>query len=344
MTETTARASRTATPHAAWVVACAGAEAIGLGAAAAATRLGEGRPDGAALALVIGGGLVEGTALGGLQATVLGRAFPRLRRLRYVAATVLVAGLGWAAASAPGVLGGGSADRTPPLALVLLGAAALGLVMGVVLGGVQAGALRGAVRHPWRWVGANAAAWPLTMALTFAGATAPGGTWPTSSVVLLGLATGAVAGTALGLVTGWFLPALDGPPASGRLVLTALRTHRFRGLHASLVGLEVVGRHTGRRYRFPVQYAVAPGGLAIVPARAAAKTWWRNVTPEPTPVALLREGVWAPATARLLAPEDPAHRAVVAAYSERWPHTPVPPDQPVVLVRIGAAASTRATS
>ncbi|MBA2953708.1 DUF385 domain-containing protein [Nocardioides sp. MAH-18] len=343
MTETSVRASRTGTPRAAWVAACAGAEAVGLGAAAAAARLGEGRPDGIALALVIGGGLVEGTALGGLQATVLGRAFPRLRRLRYAAATVLVAGLGWAAASAPGVLSGGAAD-TPPLALVLLGAAALGLVMGAVLGAVQALALRGAVRHPGRWVGANAAAWPLAMTLIFAGATTPGAAWSTWSVVLLGVVTGAVAGTGLGLVTGWFLPALDGPPTSGRIVLAALRTHRFRGLHASLVGLEVVGRHTGRRYRFPVQYAVAPGGLAVVPAHAAAKTWWRNVTPEPTPVALLREGVWAPATARLLAPDDPAYRPAVAAYSERWPHTPVPPDQPVVLVRIGAAASTRATS
>jgi hypothetical protein len=293
---------------------------------------------------VVGGGLVEGTALGALQATVLGRAFPRLRRLRYAVATVLVAGLGWAAASAPGVLGSRGADTTPSLALVLLGAAALGLVMGAVLGAVQALALRGAVRHPWRWVGANAAAWPLAMTLIFVGATTPGTTWPTWSVVLLGVATGAVAGTGLGLVTGWFLPALDGPPASGRVVLAALRTHRFRGLHASLVGLEVVGRHTGRHYRFPVQYAVAPGGLAVVPAHAAAKTWWRNVTPDPTPVALLREGVWAPATARLLTPDDPAYPAAVAAYSDRWPHTPVPPDQPVVLVRIGAVASTRATS
>lgn len=343
MTETSVRASRTRTPHAAWVVACAAAEAIGLGAAAAAARLGEGRPDGVALTLVILGGLVEGTALGTFQASVLGRCYPRLRRPGYVAATVLVAGLGWAAVSAPGVLGddGGS---TPALALVLLAAAALGLGMGVVLGAVQALALRGAVRHPWRWIGANAAAWPLAMAVIFLGATTPSASWPTWPVVLLGVATGAAAGAALGLVSGWFLPALDGPPTSGRLVLAALRTHRFRGLHASLVGLEVEGRRTGRHFRFPVQYAVAPGGLAIVPANAAGKTWWRNVDPDPTPVTLLREGVWAPASARLLTPGDPAYDPTVAAYGERWPRTPVPADQPVVLVRIGAAGPTRAPS
>lgn len=343
MTETSVRASRTRTPYAAWVSACAAAEAVGLGAAAAAARLGEGRPDEVALTLVVAGGLVEGTALGTLQATVLGRTFPRLRRARYVAATVVVAGLGWAAASAPGVLGEDDGS-TPGIALVLLGAAALGLAMGAVLGAVQSLALRGAVRHPWRWTGANAAAWPFAMALIFLGATAPGASWPAGQVVLLGVATGAVAGAALGLVTGFFLPALDGPPASGRLVLAALQTHRFRGLHRSLVGIEVQGRRSGRLFRFPVQYAVAPGGLAIVPANAAGKTWWRNVAPDPTPVALLREGVWAPASARLLTPGDPAYDTTVAAYSECWPHIPVPADQPVVLVRIGAAGPTRAPS
>jgi len=325
------------------VLACAVAEAIGLGAAAAAARLGEGRATGVALALVVGGGLVEGTALGTLQASVLGRSLPHLRRLRYVAATVLVAGLGWAAASAPGVLVGDHGS-SPPLVIVLLGAAVLGLVLGALLGAAQAVVLRDAARHPWRWVGANAAAWPLAMAIVFLGATSPDATWPTWIVVLTGIATGAVAGAALGLVSGFFVPALDGPPTSGRLVLAALRTHRFRGLHGSVVGLEVQGRRTGRRFRFPVQYAVAPGGLAILPANADRKTWWRNVAADPTPVALLREGVWAPATARLLMPGDPAYDPSVAAYAERWPHTLVPTDQPIVLVRIGAAGPARAPS
>lgn len=343
MTETTVRAARTRTSQPTWVTACALAEAIGIGAAAGAARLGEGRPAGIALALLVAGGLVEGTALGTLQATVLGRRFLRLRRLRYAVSTVLVAGLGWAAASAPSVLGD-AGGRAPALALVLLGAAALGVAMGAVLGAAQGGSLRGVVPHPWRWVGANVAAWPLAMVVIFLGAMTPDGSWSTRSVVLLGVATGAVAGAVLGLVSGWFLPSLDGPPASGSLVLAALRTHRFRGLHASLVGLEVAGRRTGRTYRFPVQYAVAPGGLAIVPARPTGKTWWRNLGAEPTAVALLREGVWAPATARVLAPADPAYAAVVAAYGERWPRTPIHPDQPIVLVRIGAASPTRAAS
>src|SRR6476661_3140129 len=92
-----------------------------------------------ALAVVVAGGLVEGVALGAAQAWPLGRWLTSLRRGRYVLATVLVAGRD----------DGGAA---PPLGLVLLGAAGLGLVMGPVLGSAQAAALRGAAPHPWRWV------------------------------------------------------------------------------------------------------------------------------------------------------------------------------------------------
>ena len=57
-----------------------------------------------ALAIVVAGGLVEGLALGWAQSGQLRRRLPDLRRTRYVLWTVLVAGLGWAAASAPAVL------------------------------------------------------------------------------------------------------------------------------------------------------------------------------------------------------------------------------------------------
>ena len=87
-------------------------------------------------------------------------------------------------------------------------------------GGIaQAAALSGAVRHPWRWVWANAVGWPGAMAVIVVGATAPSSTWPTSAILVLGAVTGAVAGGLLGVITGWFLPSLDGPGPQSRRCL-----------------------------------------------------------------------------------------------------------------------------
>lgn len=334
MLETRVRSERT-TPFRLWVAACAAAEAMGMTAAAGAAMLADTMTGIVALTVVVAGGLVEGTALGLAQGTVLARIAPRLPRARYLVATVVVAGLGWAAASAPSVVSGGGDAEQPPVLLVVLGGAALGLVLGVVLGAAQAFALRGVVRHPWRWVAANAAAWPGAMALMFVGATTPDAGWRTGGVLVLGALTGAAAGGLFGAVSGLFLPTLSGVSASSRVVLALLASSRPTGLQRALIGLGVSGRVSGRQYRLPVQYAVAPGGLAVVPGRPSLKTWWRNVSPGATRVEVLREGVWAPASARRLGPGDPEYDAVLAAYLQRWPDTPAVPDQPVVLVRLG---------
>lgn len=86
------------------------------------------------LLLVVGAGLVEGLALGSAQAWNLRRWLPRLRRARFVAATVLVARLAWppvmvtifAGASLPG-------EDWSPAAVVDAGAAT-GAVAGGLLG------------------------------------------------------------------------------------------------------------------------------------------------------------------------------------------------------------------
>lgn len=86
------------------------------------------------LLLVVGAGLVEGLALGSAQAWNLRRWLPRLRRARFVAATVLVARLAWppvmvtifAGASLPG-------EDWSPAAVVGVGAAT-GAVAGGLLG------------------------------------------------------------------------------------------------------------------------------------------------------------------------------------------------------------------
>jgi len=201
-----------------WTLLCSAAEAVGIasaaGAARAASALTDGTSDGrlTGLAIIVAGGLVEGTALGVLQSSALRHWLPGFRRGRYVVLTVLVAGLGWAAGSAPATLSADSAESGPgpALPLVLLGALGLGAVMGAVLGGVQALALRGSVMHPWRWVTANVVGWPVPMAVIFLGASSPGADWPVAAVVGTGLVSGAAAGALLGLVTGVLLPRLGG--------------------------------------------------------------------------------------------------------------------------------------
>ena len=141
-------------------------------AAAGAATLGRSLGAASALALVVAGGLAEGLALGWAQARVLTSIAPAVSRLRYTVATVVVAGLGWAAASAPAALSSDTGSGAPPSPSSSPAAAGLGLVMGAVLGAAQAAALRGAVPHPRRWVAANAAAWPLAMVVIFLGATA----------------------------------------------------------------------------------------------------------------------------------------------------------------------------
>lgn len=193
-----------------WLAACAGAEAIGMAAAAAAARTAEGLPAGLGFAIVVSAGLVEGTALGVAQSTVLATRLGPARRRAWVLVTVLLAGVGWAAGSAPATVGSESQGQSPALGLIVLGAAGIGLVMGALLGLAQGAVLRQRVRHPWRWVPANALGWAVAMAVIFAGASTAGASWPLLGVVGYGALTGALAGAGLAAVTGVWLEVLDG--------------------------------------------------------------------------------------------------------------------------------------
>lgn len=78
------------------MAACALAETIGMTSAATAARVGDSVGSRwAALGVVVAGGLVEGTALGLAQSSVLAARLPGLGRRAYAVATVVVAGLGW---------------------------------------------------------------------------------------------------------------------------------------------------------------------------------------------------------------------------------------------------------
>ena len=189
-----------------WVVACVAAETVGIATAAAAARSADrlATSPAAGYALVVLGGLVEGTALGVLQARALPAGTDRRARTGWAVATFLVAGRGWAAGSAPATLGSdGSAtgDAGPPLLLVLAGAAVLGTFLGGALGlaqGVAARLPRPVVR---RWVLASAGGWTAAMPVIMVGAGSVGADWSWPALVATGAATGAVAGAVLGLLT-----------------------------------------------------------------------------------------------------------------------------------------------
>lgn len=205
---------------ASWVLTCATAEGIGMTASSAAAKVTQ-DPDvssraALALAIVVLGGLVEGVALGVLQARALSRRWPGVATRRYAGLTVLVAGLGWSAGSASPVLAGDEPGAgEPPLALVLLGAAGLGALMGLLLGYAQSTALRSAVRRPGRWVTANTVAWVVVMPAIFLGASRPDADWSPGSVILFGLLTGILAGMMLGVFTGMWFRGLETIPKEG---------------------------------------------------------------------------------------------------------------------------------
>jgi hypothetical protein len=337
------------------VLLCALAETIGMTAAAGAARLSQ-QVDGdrwAGLAIVVGGGLVEGTALGVLQAAGLRDLLDRDGRRRWALGTVLVAGLGWAVASAPSVLGSAHAESSgrmstdpTPWALVTGGALGLGLVMGALLGLVQSRALRGRVRHPGRWVTASATAWPPAMLLVFVGASTPDLTWSTPAVVLLGAATGALAGTALGLASGPWLDTLDGRPLHERALIGVLESPARLLVPDGLTGLRVRGRVSGRWYTLPVMTAPQPDragderALVVFPGNPDSKTWWRNLD-RSTPVQVLSSRGWREAWATLLVPGHLGYPAAFEAYRSRWPRVTVPASSPLVLIDRRPAARPR---
>lgn len=166
---------------------------------------------------------------------------------------------------------------------------------------------------------------------------------PPLAVAVLGTVTGLAAGAVLGLVSGWFLPTLDGPPARNRIVLRLLRSTAHRALDGSLVALRVRGVVTGQVFEFPVQYAVDDDAVVVVPGRPETKRWWRNLL-EPAPIEVLLRGRWLLADAVLLRPGDTGYDTALASYRTRWPRMRIPADSPLLRTQVndqGTEGSTR---
>jgi hypothetical protein len=319
-----------------WILACAIAEGIGMTAAASAaqvtTALFARATAGAVvatLAVMVVGGLIEGGALGALQARQLARWVPRFSRTRWTLSTTIVAGIGWALASAPAAIAPDGGDA-PALAVALAGALGLGAAMGAALGLAQAGGFGGRVIHPWRWVAISALAWPPAMVVIFAGATLPDASWPALAVIPLGTATGLLAGAVLGLVSGLLLPWLRGASVVNAAVLALLESPAHGLLDRALGALRVTGRLTGRQLTFPVQYAREGASIIVLPARPDTKRWWHNLE-EPAVVEMLVRGHWLQGRARVVHTGDPGYSRALQAYEQRWPRVNVG-SAPLVIV------------
>jgi hypothetical protein len=324
-----------------WTGLCAAGEGIGITAAATAGRVsqeltGE-APSGprllAALSIVVAAGLIEGLAVGIVQASGLAAWLPGRLRTRWMLVTVAIAGLGWAGASASAMLGADTGPE-PTKAVMVGGAVGLGAGMGAVLGAAQAWVLRHQVPHPWRWITASALGWAVAMPIIFGGANFPGADWPLLAVAASGTVTGLMAGAGLGLLSGLLLPSVAGIPASGRVVLTLLGSPLHRLLDRSLIGLRVRGVVSGRDLTLPVMYARDHAGLVVLPARPERKRWWRNLRSR-TPVAVLVQGHWRPATAEVIQREDAGFEESLACYQRRFPRSQS--SRTTVLVRIAVA-------
>ena len=187
-----------------WIASLAAAESLGMAAASAAARLGEYSASALfTLAVSIVAGAVEGAALGAVQGRLLATLSPRVNRRRFLWVTTVSAAVGWALGMLPASMNSdsGSIGPEPPLWLILIAAAAMGMSMGALLGLAQSAALKGAFenRMPWFW--GQLVAWTLAMPVIFLGATSVPAGIALGWLLLAGASTGGAAGVVLGLAS-----------------------------------------------------------------------------------------------------------------------------------------------
>lgn len=205
-----------------WIVANGLGELVGLGTVASIGYLAFrhfGEPAGPAQVAGVALGMValgafEGAVVGWAQASVLRAVLPGVRG--WVRATVVGAVVAWAIGMLPSTLislaesPSVPAAAEPALPVVLLLAAAMGLVAGPLLAVFQWLRLRTVVAKgsAW-WLAANAAAWAVGMPVIFVGAQADAlgmNMALTGLVVAISLfAAGAVVGAVHGRVLLWLL-------------------------------------------------------------------------------------------------------------------------------------------
>jgi len=130
---------------------------------------------------------------------------------------------------------------------------------------------------------------------------------------------------------------VSGAPAlANRLVAGMLTSRAHRVVSRAVCLLEVVGRSTGRTYRFPVQYAEADGRLVVWPGHPERKTWWHNLR-TPAPVAVWLRGARRAGQGVVVTPDDEGYASAHVAYAQRFPKAGLPATDPLVSVTLQPA-------
>ena len=99
------------------------------------------------------------------------------------------------------------------------------------------------------------------------------------------------------------------------------------------VGLAIRGRRSGKVFRFPVPYVESGNALVVAPGHASTKTWWRNLSGDPTDLEVLLRGSWQPARGEVVRPGDSDYDRLRASYVMRWPKA-APDGEPVVRIEL----------
>jgi deazaflavin-dependent oxidoreductase (nitroreductase family) len=110
-----------------------------------------------------------------------------------------------------------------------------------------------------------------------------------------------------------------------------LRSPLHRVCSGSLLVLSYTGRHSGKWYSIPLQYAVAGDELVLVAAHASDKAWWRNFA-EAAPVTITLGGHRRRAVAELA--HGLPQSSGLAAFRARFPRTLLGDDFEVVRLRL----------
>ncbi len=115
-----------------------------------------------------------------------------------------------------------------------------------------------------------------------------------------------------------------------RVISAIVRSRMHRLLSGTVVLLRYHGRKSGNTYTIPVQYARSDGELILFGMKAAKKQWWRNLGAR-SDVEVLLQGVWRPATARVVAGDETLARRYVERF--RYARLQIPrEEQPIFVV------------
>lgn len=202
-----------------WILNCSLGEFLGIFCAAALAVIGNhfiGEPNDMTAKILLflialASGMCEGTLLAYFQYRVLRHILPNLKFKQWWQYTIIPAVIGWALGILPSLtINNNDLEpphdfAPPPLILIILGAAAMGLFLGGFFGWIQSLALKQHIAEVRSWILWNVVGWSLGMVWIFLAATIPDENTPTWLILTGGLIGGALAGLSVGVATSNFI-------------------------------------------------------------------------------------------------------------------------------------------